>query len=158
MSAIRCPYCGAECSGDPSLVCRNCGKAVERPLGGSGAAAPPSQLSGGGSDRWSEGPPEESANRWSAQPPLGDDSSSSESVSQTSILPDGDLEQPALVRPARSPLVWALIMLAVFLAALIGVIVLARTIRPWIEARKQAKVETRLSQLHLPHGVTFLYN
>ena len=77
-----------------SFVCRNCGKAVEPPLAG-GSIPPPPQATGGGDDRWSEGPPEASANRWSAQAPLGDESSSSESVSQTSILPEGELHQPA---------------------------------------------------------------
>ena len=33
---------------------------------------------------------------------------------------------------------WALIVLALFLAALIGVIVLARSIRPWLAARRAA--------------------
>ena len=53
--------------------------------------------------------------------------------------------------PPRSPLVWALIVLAFFLAALIGVIVLARSIRPWLVARRasaqQATVEFWLPQL-----------
>ncbi len=105
----------------------------------------------GGDDRWSEGPPEDSANRWSAQAPLGDESSSSESVSQSSILPRGELEQPLLVRRPAAPLVWALIVLVLFLAALIGVIVLARSIRPWIDARRaaaqQATVEFWLPRL-----------
>ena len=55
------------------------------------------------------------------------------------------------MRPARSPLVWALIVLAIFLAALIGVIVLARSIRPWLAARRaaaqQATVEFWLPRL-----------
>jgi len=148
MSAILCPYCGRQCTdaatrervpgGDSSFVCRGCGKAIEPPLRGNSAVAPPPQNAGGSNDRWSEGPPEESANRWSTQAPLGDESSSSESVSQTSILPRGELDQPALVRPPRSPLVWALIVLALFLAAMIGVIVLARSIRPWLAARRAA--------------------
>jgi hypothetical protein len=149
MSAIRCPYCGAECTdagGDSSRVCRACGRALEPPLPGSSDAAPPPQTAGGGDDRWSEGPPEESAIRWSTQPPLGDDSSSSESVSQTSILPDGSADQPAFVRQPTAPLVWALILLALFLAALIGAIVLARSIRHWIDAPKQGKVEFRLPE------------
>ncbi len=85
-----------------------------------------------------------SASRWSAQPPLGDDSSSSESVSQSSILPEADLEQPVQVRQPVAPLVWALIVLALFLAALIGVIVVARSIRPWIDARKQGTIDLRM--------------
>ena len=154
MAAIHCPYCGMQCPdaalhrGGGSFVCPNCGKAVEPPLGGSRIPAPPPRTSG--DDRWSEGPPEASANRWSTQPPLGEDSSSSEAVSQSAILPGGAAE-PALVRPARSPLVWALIVLAVFLTALIGVIVLARTIKPRLAARKaaaqQATVEYWLPRL-----------
>ncbi len=137
MSAPRCPFCGTPSpdaaareqvpGGDSSFICRNCGKAVEPPVAGKAAPAPPQNA--GSSDRWSAGPPEESANRWSTQAPLGDESSSSESVSQSSILPDGDLEPPLLVRPPAAPLTWALIVLAIFLAALIGVIVLARSIR-----------------------------
>ena len=153
MSAIRCPYCGTQCTdaaghpragypraggGDSAFVCRSCGKAVEPPLTGNSESAPPPQNSGGGNDRWSEGPPEESANRWLAQPPLGDESSSSESVSQTSILPHDELAQPVVVRPPTTPLVWFLIVLALFLAALIGVTVLARSIRPWLAARRAA--------------------
>ena len=46
---------------------------------------------------------------------------------------------------------WALIVLAIFLAALIGVIVLARSIRPWLAARRaaaqQATVDFWLPQL-----------
>ena len=161
MSVIRCPYCGTQCTdaatrervpgGDSSFVCRSCGKAVEPPLAGNSVPPPPLQNLGRRSDRWSEGPPEASANRWSAQAPLGDDSSSSESVSQTSILPRGESEQAVLVRPPPSPLVWALIVLALFLAALIGVIVLARSIRPWLAARRaaaqQATVEFWLPRL-----------
>ncbi len=112
---------------------------------------PPLKNPGSGDDRWSEGPPEASAKRWSAQPPLGDENSSSESVSQTSILPHGELEQPVLVRRSVSPLIWALIGLVVFLAALIGVIHLARSIRPWLDARRaaarQATVEYWLPRL-----------
>jgi len=120
------------------LVCRECGKAIEPPPSANGIPAPPTQATSGSNDRWSEGPPEDSANRWSAQPPLGEESSSSESVSQTSILPMGGPAQPALVRPPRTSLAWALIVLAVFLAALIGVVVLARSIRPWLAARSAA--------------------
>ncbi len=161
MSAIVCPFCGMQCTdaatrervpgGDSSFVCRGCGKAVEPPLAGKSVPAPPLQNPGGASDRWSDGPPEASANRWSAQPPLGDDSSSSESVSQTSILPRGESDQAVPVRPTTAPLVWALILLALFLAALIGVIVLARAIRPWLAARRttaqQATVEFWLPRL-----------
>ena len=160
MSAIRCPYCGTQCpdaatrerepGGDSSFVCRGCGKAVEPPMAGNHVPAPPPQ-NPGGKDRWSEGPPEDSANRWSAQSPLGDESSSSESVSQSSILPGGELGEAALVRPPRSPLTWALIVLALFLAALIGATVLARSIRPWLAARRaaqqQATVEYWLPRL-----------
>ena len=148
MPAKICPYCGLQSTeaatgerisgGASSFVCRGCGKAVEPPLAGHSMPAPPPQNSGSSSDRWSEGPPAESANRWSAQPPLGDESSSSESVSQSSILPDNEAEEPLLVRPARSPLLWSLIVLVVFLAALIGVIFLARAIRPWLAARRAA--------------------
>ena len=159
MSAIRCPYCGAqdpdaatrerEPGGDPSFICRHCGKAVEPPMAGGSVPAPPP--SSGGNDRWSEGPPEDSANRWSSQPPLGDDSSSSESLSQTSILPGGELEPAVLVRRPVAPLVWALVALALFLAAMIGVIVLARSIRPWLAERRaaaqRATVEFWLPQL-----------
>jgi HEAT repeat protein len=127
-----------EPGGDSPLFCPGCGKALEPPLAGSSIPAPPRQSPGGPDDRWSEGPPEVSANRWSAQPPLGDDSSSSESVSQTSILPRGELEQPVHVRRPVSPLVWALIVLVVFLAALIGVTVVARSMRPWLAARRAA--------------------
>ena len=120
-------------------------------MAGNSIPPPPLQTPGSASDRWSEGPPADSANRWSAQSPLGDESSSSESVSQSSILPGGELQEPALVRPARSPLVWALIVLALFLAALIGVIVLAHSIRPWLAARRtaaqQATVEYWLPRL-----------
>ncbi|MGO8691097.1 MAG: hypothetical protein ACLQLG_15865, partial [Thermoguttaceae bacterium] len=75
MSAIRCPYCGTQCTdaavrGDLSFVCHGCGKAVEPPLAGN-SVPPPLQNSAGGDNRWSEGPPEESAQRWSAQSPLG---------------------------------------------------------------------------------------
>ncbi len=87
-------------------------------------------------DRWSEGPPEESAQRWSALPPLGDDSSSSESVSQSSILPYGELDQPVLVRRPVGALTWALIALVILLAVLIGVVVLARAMRPWLASRR----------------------
>ena len=131
MAAIHCPYCGMQRAdaatrervpgGDSSFVCPGCGKAVEPPLAGNSIPAPP-QHNAGGDNRWSEGPPEDSANRWSVQPPLGDESSSSGSVSQSSILPTGEPDQPLLVRPARSPLVWALIVLVIFLAALIGVV------------------------------------
>ncbi len=143
MPATRCPFCGTQCTdaavrGDSSFVCRNCGKAVEPPMAGYSLPVPPRQSSGGSNDRWSDGPPEDSANRWSAQPPLGDESSSSESVSQTSILPHGDVGQPVPVRPARSPLVWALIVLALFLAAMIGVVLLARSMRPWLASRRVA--------------------
>ncbi len=142
MPAFHCPYCGmqspdAPTGGGSSFVCPNCGKAVEPPLTENGVPPPPLQ-NANGNDRWSAGPPEDSANRWSAQPPLGDDSSSSESVSQSSILPGSELGEAALVRPARSPLLWALIVLAIFLAALIGVVVLARWIRPWLTARRAA--------------------
>jgi hypothetical protein len=85
-------------------------------------------------DRWSEGPPEDSASRWSAQPPLDDDSSSSESASLSSlpsILPDSDVEQPIVVPPRRSPLVWALIVAALIVVALIGAVVLARSVGFW---------------------------
>ncbi len=156
MSALRCPYCGVECTdatvrADSSFDCPSCGKVVESPAsGGSNAATP--QGSGAGSNRWSEGPPEVSASRWSAQPPLGDDSSSSESVSQSSILPEADLEQPVQVRQPVAPLVWALIVLALFLAALIGVIVVARSIRPWIDARKQGTVELRMPDREVVAG------
>jgi hypothetical protein len=140
MSLIQCPYCGTQCTaaetGGGSWVCGNCGKAIELPPAAAGIPAPPLPAEGG-DDRWSEGPPEDSANRWSAQAPLGDESSSNESVSQTSILPRG-AEEAVLVRRPRSPLAWTLVLLAVFLAALCGVVVLARSIRPWLEARKTA--------------------
>ena len=141
MSLIHCPFCGTQCSGAEagggSWVCGNCGKAIELPLAGAGIPAPPLP-SEGSDERWSEGPPEDSANRWSAQAPFGDESSSSESLSQSSILPRGVAEEAVLVRRPRSPLAWTLVVLAVFLAALCGVVVLARSIRPWLEARKTA--------------------
>ncbi len=128
MPAPFCPYCGTQCTavGETSFRCSGCGKTVE----------PPS--SSGGEDRWSEGPPADSANRWSAQPPLGEDSTSSESVSQGSFLPGDKNGQAAFVRPPASPLVWALVVLAIFLASMIGVIMLARSIRPWLAQRKAA--------------------
>ncbi len=104
MSLIQCPYCGTQCTaaetGGGSWVCGNCGKAIELPPAAAGIPAPPLPAEGG-DDRWSEGPPEDSANRWSAQAPLGDESSSSESVSQTSILPRGAEEAVLVRRPAR---------------------------------------------------------
>ena len=164
MSALRCPYCGTQRpdaatrervpDGDPSFICRNCGKAVEPPQGGSNVPAPPQGPGGGAANRWSDVPPDAASNRWSVHPPLDDESSSSESVSQSSILPDVELDPPALVRPPPSPLFWALIVLVFFLAALIGVIFLARALRPWVDARRtaghQAKVEFWLPQLE--HG------
>ncbi|MGA2255505.1 MAG: hypothetical protein ABSG53_12640, partial [Thermoguttaceae bacterium] len=65
MSAIRCPNCGMQRTeaatrervpgGDSSIVCRNCGKAIEPPLtGNSIPAPPPPQATGSGNHRWSE--------------------------------------------------------------------------------------------------------
>jgi len=120
-------------------------------MAGYGLPAPPPLSSGGRDDRWSAGPPEDSANRWSAQPPLGDESSSSESVSQTSILPRRELGHAVLVRRPVAPLVWALIVMAIFLAALIGAIALARWMRPRLAERRiaaqQAKVDFWLPRL-----------
>ncbi len=138
MSAIRCPYCGAQGTAaarerapgdDSSWVCSGCGRAVEPPFTGN-SIPPPLKNAGSDDDRWADGPPEASAQRWSAQSPLGDESSSSESVSQTSILPRVTMEQPVLVHRPSTPLAWALMALAVFLAALIGAIILARSIWP----------------------------
>jgi hypothetical protein len=64
----------ANLRGDLSFCCHNCGKAIEPPLAGNSILSPPIQSSGG-DGRWSAGPPEDSAKRWSAQSPLGDESS-----------------------------------------------------------------------------------
>jgi len=152
MSPIRCPYCGAEdteaaaCEDGP-IVCQSCGKAVELPA--PGAACPEA---GRDDRRWSAGPPEESARRWSDVAPPGDDeSSSSISVSQSSILPRGEAPREdgsaqvserhadnpyatALarrVRSPRSPLIWLLLVAALFLAALIAAAILARRFALW---------------------------
>ncbi|MEI8376676.1 MAG: HEAT repeat domain-containing protein [Planctomycetota bacterium] len=155
MPATRCPFCGTQCTdaavcGDSSFICRNCGKAVEPPMAGHSLPAP-LQSSGGSNDLRSDAPPEDSGNRWSAQPSLGDESSPSESVSQTSPLPRSELGRPVSVHPVRSPLVWALILLVFFLVALIGVILLARSMRPWLASRRvaaqQAKVNFWLPRL-----------
>jgi HEAT repeat protein len=148
MSSIHCPYCGlANTEGaarnDGSFVCQSCGKAVEPPPVVPPPPAP-SDLPGDLRDRrrWSDGPPEESANRWSMVGPWGDDeSSSSVSVSQTSILPRDTPEkaaEPPLIKPARSPVVWLLVILVLFVALLAGAIMLAKSIRPWLDARRAA--------------------
>jgi hypothetical protein len=139
MSVIRCPNCGktfpaAEIRAGQSFLCRGCGTAIAPPAGGDGLPVTSSPGPGSGDNRWSEGPPEESASRWSAESPLGDDSFSSDSVSQTSILPEIRLdrsdqtEQPVVVPPRRSRLVWVLLAFALFLVALIGMAVWARSI------------------------------
>lgn len=159
MIGIRCPYCGtanieAAARDARSFVCMSCGKAVEPPLRGQSVVPPPPLPSEGRDDRrWSDGPPAESADRWSTVAPLGggDDSSSSVSLSQSSILPPDGAEEPPLVRPPRSPLLWLLLVLVLFTAALIGVIMLARNVRPWLDARRaaaqRAKVEYWFPQL-----------
>jgi hypothetical protein len=129
MPATRCPHCGktcpdAEIEAGSTYLCGGCGRAI------SGNLPAPPQSARSASDRWSEGPPEASANRWSAEAPLGDDSSSSESVSQTSILPSSDFVKPVVVPPRRSPPLWTLIVVALFLVVLIGLVVLARSIWP----------------------------
>jgi HEAT repeat protein len=147
MTSIRCPYCGAAntevaARDDCSFVCQSCGQAVEPPPAGLPVVPPPPPSNRPDNPCWSDGPPAESADRWSTVAPLGgDDSSSSVSISQNSILPpDPEVAkpEPPLVRPARSPLVWPLVILVVFLATLIGVIFVAQKIRPWIDARRTA--------------------
>ncbi len=145
MTPIRCPYCGAPsmeaaARNDGSFVCVSCGKAVEPPPARRPPAPPDDAREGG---RWSAGPPAESASRWSSVAPLGDDESSpSISASLSSILPRGEeeprLHQNAPGRPAWSPLVWTLLVIAIFLAALIGVVILARNVKPWWDARREA--------------------
>ena len=154
MIGIRCPYCGAAnieaaARDARSFICTSCGKAVEPPtrsasaLPGHEVVPPPNRSASAPtppprSECWSDGPPAESANRWSEVPPLGhDDSSPSLSVSQTSLLPN-ETAEPPLVRPARSPLVWLIVILLAFSAALVGVIVLARSLKPWLAARHEA--------------------
>jgi HEAT repeat protein len=142
MGSIHCPYCGAAnteaARSDGSFICRSCGKAVEPPP----VVPPPAPGELSDDRRWSDGPPEESAQRWSTIGPWGDDeSTSSVSVSQSSILPRDTPEEPAevpLIRPARSPLAWLLVILLLFVVLLIGAIVLARSIRPWLDARRAA--------------------
>ncbi len=144
MALIRCPYCGAAsmeaaARDARSFVCQSCGRAVEGPTTGQRVIPPPAAGEIHDNRRWSDGPPAESADRWSSVPPLGDDDSSSNvSVSQSSILPREDAVEAPLVRPARSPLIWPLLVLALFLAALIGVVMLARSIKPWLDARRAA--------------------
>jgi HEAT repeat protein/uncharacterized Zn finger protein (UPF0148 family) len=143
MIPIRCPYCGAVSKeaavrDDGSFICSSCGKAVEPP------PMPPPAPSESSRDnsRWSDGPTEESASRWSNVAPLGDDeSSSSISTSQSSILPrnERDAGDNAIPRPPpQSPWLWPLVIVVLFLAALIGVVVLARHIKPWWDARREA--------------------
>jgi HEAT repeat protein len=145
MSSIHCPYCGAAntetaARNDGSFVCQNCGKAVEPPP----VVPPPAPGNVPDNRRWSDGPPEESASRWSTVGPWGDDeSTSSVSASQSSILPRDEAaevsgEQPPLIQPARSPLVWLLVILVLFIVILCCAIMLARSIRPWLDARRTA--------------------
>ncbi len=162
MTRICCPYCGAASTeaarSDGSFVCQSCGKAVEPPPTRQPVVPPPianaPQGGGGDSHRWSAGPPEESAKRWSTIAPCDDDESiSSVSVSQSSILPREGPETPAefppsdsgdAARPARSPLVWLLVILVLFVLMLIGGIMLARSIRPWLDARRVAAERTKV--------------
>jgi HEAT repeat protein len=160
MGPIRCPYCGAAntedaARSDGSFVCQSCGKAVEPPPAVHGVVPPPIADDIEDNRRWSDGPPEESANRWSTIAPWGDDdSTSSVSVSQSSILPRDAPEEPAepqsdhgaaAAKPARSPLAWLLVILVLFVVLVIGAIFLAQRIRPWLDARRaaaeRAKVE-----------------
>ena len=89
MPAPFCPYCGTQCTavGETSFRCSGCGKTVE----------PPS--SSGGEDRWSEGPPADSANRWSAQPALGR-RQHFQRVGQPGFVPAGQQERPGRIRAA----------------------------------------------------------
>jgi HEAT repeat protein len=145
MTQIRCPHCGAagtEASRDDRFICPSCGKAVEPPPRQQVVPPPIAASENRDNRRWSDGPPEASANRWSMVAPLGDEeSSASISVSQSSILPphaEIPTDEPSPVRPARSPLVWPLAGLAVFLAILIAVVFVARRVKPWLDARRAA--------------------
>lgn len=147
MNPIRCPYCGAAsmeaaARDDGSFLCTGCGRAVE---------PPPRRTDLRDDRRWASGPTEESASRWSSVPPLGDEeSSSSFSASQSSILPRTELEERDEAGPAggsradarqaassRSPLVWLLLTAVLFLAAMIGAVIVARRVKPWWDARRE---------------------
>ena len=151
MGPIRCPYCGAANSeaarSDGSFVCQSCGRAVEPPPAVHSVVPPPGDFED--NRRWSDGPPEESAKRWSTIAPWGDDeSTSSVSVSQSSILPREMPEEPAeppssggesAPRAARSPLIWLLVIFASWHSGCRSVRSLPqRSIRPWLDARRAA--------------------
>lgn len=138
MAAIACPHCGASVAG-PELpgqiiACRDCGSLIRPGPSPGGVAPPPASRRPRSSDAWASDPAEGLTEPWTADPAAQQPPAPDRIVDAAVPLPFDPLEKaeekPRSVPHWRS--VRVLSAAAVFLVALIGAVIVARNIRPWM--------------------------